>query len=114
MTSSLLRPPPIGALRRRLLLEAPSRTPDGAGGVSDGWATISIVWAAIHPRHGYEAFDGGRVEGRVTVDIWVRPRPDILPSHRLRLGKRVFNIRAILRGDEIVNRMRLICEERDQ
>ena len=63
---------------------------------------------------GSEMFDGGRVEGRVTHDIWIRTRSDIAPGHRLRLGSRMFNIRAVLKPDPFVNRMRLICEERDQ
>lgn len=112
--SSLLRPPPIGALRRRLTLEALDRTSDGAGGASEIWLPITSLWGAIHPRHGSEIFNGGGVEGRVTCDIWIRPRHDIIPGQRLRLNARVFNIRAVLRTDEIVNRMRLLCEERDQ
>ena len=72
-----------------------------------------VVWAAIHPRHGFESFDGGRVEGRVSHDIWVRPRADFAPGQRLRLDGRLFNIRAVLRPDQFVNRMRLVCEERD-
>lgn len=114
MTLSYLKPPPIGALRRRLTLEAVDQTSDGAGGVSEAWTTIATLWAAVHPRHGYEIFHGGRTEGRITHDIWIRPRADIMPGHRLRLNTRIFNIRAILRPDEIVNRIRLVCEERDQ
>ena len=113
MTSSLLKPPPIGALRRRITVEAATRSPDGAGGVTAAWTTLTSLWAAIHPRHGSEAFDAGRVEGRISHDIWIRPRTDIIPGQRIRLGARLFNIRAVLVPDQIVNRMRLICEERD-
>ena len=113
MTSSLLKPPPIGALRRHMTVEALTGTSDGAGGVTSTWAPVTTIWAAIHPRHGSEAFDGGRVEGRIFCDIWIRPRTDIVPGQRLRLGARLFNIRAVLLADQIVNRMRLVCEERD-
>ena len=111
--TSLLKPPPIGALRRRLTLETLERTSDGTGGNIDTWTTAATLWAAIHPRHGSETFDGGRVEGRVTHDVWIRPRPTIAPGQRLRLNARLFNIRAVLQPDPFVNRMRLICEERD-
>lgn len=114
MTSSIRKPPPIGALRRRLTLEAPNRVADDAGGTMDTWVTVATLWAAIHPRTGSETFAGARVEGRVTHDIWIRPRSDIMPAQRLRLDTRLFNIRAVLRPDEIVNRLRLVCEERDQ
>ena len=109
-----MKPPLIGALRRRLTLEVPDTVSDGAGGTTGEWSTIAVLWAAVHPRSGAEVFDGGRVDGRVTHDIWIRARGDIAPGQRLRLGSRVFNIRAVLRPDPFVNRMRLICEERDQ
>ena len=112
-TSTFLKPPPLGSLRRRITVEQLTGTADGAGGVASSWSTFATVWAAIHPRHGSEAFDGGRVEGRITYDVWVRPRADIIPGQRLRLGARLFNIRAVLLPDQVVNRMRLICEERD-
>jgi len=110
---SQLPPPAIGALRRRITVEALSGTPDGAGGIVSAWTTFATLWAAIVPRRGSEAFDGGRVEGRVTHDVWIRPRTDIIPGHRIRLGTRFFNIRAVLVPDQIVNRMRLVCEEHD-
>jgi len=113
MTSSLLKPPPIGGLRRRIVVEAQTGASDGAGGIATAWTPFVTLWAAVHPRHGSEAFDGGRVEGRVSHDVWIRPRTDIVPGQRLRLGARLFNIRAVLVPDQIVNRMRLICEERD-
>lgn len=109
-----LKPPPIGALRRRLVLEAPGTTPDGVGGSGEDWTTVAIVWAAIHPRFGSEYVQADRLEGRVTHDIWVRPRSDFAPGQRLRHEARVFDIRAVLRPDPYVNRMRLVCEERDQ
>lgn len=109
-----LKPPLIGALRRRLVLEAPGVTPDGAGGSGIDWTAVAVIWAAIHPRYGGEYVQADRLEGRVTHDIWVRPRPDFAPGQRLRLGARLFDIRAVLRPDPYVNRMRLVCEERDQ
>ena len=114
MTAAYLKPPAIGELRRRLVIELLQRAPDGAGGVTDTWSTLAEVWGAVRPRHGSESFDGSHVEGRITHDIWLRPRDDVFAGHRVRLGTRLFNIRAVLRPDEIVNRMRLICEERDQ
>ena len=112
--TSRLKPPQIGALRRRLVLETLTRTPDGAGGITGAWTAVAVLWGALHPRHGSELFDGGRVEGRITHDIWLRPYPGLAPGQRLRSGMRLFNIRAVLRPDEVVNRLRLICEERDQ
>ena len=113
MTTSLLKPPPIGALRRHMTVEALTGTSDGAGGITSAWTAVTTIWAAIHPRRGSEIFDGGRVEGRIFCDVWIRPRTDIVPGQRLRLGTRLFHIRAVLLPDQFVNRMRLVCEERD-
>lgn len=114
MTASL-KPPPIGALRRRLVLEALVQTSDGAGGRIGGWSQVAVIWGAVHPRHGTENFSSDGIEGRVTHDIWVRPRSDFAPAQRLRLNDgRLFNIRGALQPDPFVNRMRLICEQRNQ
>ena len=58
--TTTLKPPPIGALRRRLTLEALERTSDGAGGNSGSWTLVTILWAAIQPRQGSESFDAGQ------------------------------------------------------
>ena len=39
----------IGQLRHRLLLEAPSATPDGAGGTTSVFVPVVTVWAGLHP-----------------------------------------------------------------
>ena len=39
----------IGELNRRLVLEAPVETDDGAGGVTRSYATGATVWASIAP-----------------------------------------------------------------
>jgi SPP1 family predicted phage head-tail adaptor len=110
-----LKPPPIGALRRRLVLEVLDRNPDGIGGLTGTWTPVTTIWGAINPRAGFETFIGDAYEGRVTHDIWVRPRADITAACRLRLNDgRIFQIRAVLRHDECINRLRLICEQRNQ
>jgi hypothetical protein len=38
-----------GALDRRLVLEAPAETDDGAGGVSRSYTTVATVWALVTP-----------------------------------------------------------------
>lgn len=108
------RPPPIGMLRRRVILESFTRTSDGAGGSSnESWAPAAVLWAAVHPRAGGETFTADRMEGRVTHDVWIRPNASIVPGQRLRLTNRILNIRAVMQPDPFVNRMRLDCEERD-
>ncbi len=110
--SASLKPPPIGALRRRLKLEALDLASDGAGGLTGTWTPIAELWGAIYPRAGTETFSGDGVEARVTHDVWIRPRSDVRPGHRLRLlDGSLLNIRAVLTADVFLNRSRLICEQ---
>ena len=39
----------IGALRRRLTLEEPVETSDGAGGVTRGYVAVATLWAEVTP-----------------------------------------------------------------
>lgn len=110
--SSHSKPPPIGALRRRLRLEALDLAADGAGGLTGTWTQVAEIWGAVQPRTGLETFSGDGIEARVTHDVWIRPRSDVLAGHRLRLlDGRLLNIRAVLTPDVFLNRSRLICEQ---
>ena len=40
----------IGALNRRLVLEAPVETADGAGGVTRGYESAGALWASVERR----------------------------------------------------------------
>jgi SPP1 family predicted phage head-tail adaptor len=84
-----------GQLNRRLVLEAPAITPDGAGGVIRTYQTLTTVWAALMPvsARGGEVADG--VGTTVTHRITIRTGPDVTTRHRFRTGGRIFVIAAI-------------------
>ena len=84
-----------GALRHRLVLEQPLESPDGAGGVTRGYATVTTLWAAVMPvtARGDVVADG--VGATVTHRIIVRSGPDVTTRHRLREGARIFRILAL-------------------
>ncbi|SDN34618.1 head-tail adaptor [Lutimaribacter pacificus] len=91
-------------LSRRLVLEAPVRAPDGAGGVQRGWEVLGTLWAEVVARTGRErAGDGAQVSltgYRITVRAApeghaARPRPE----QRFREGGRVFRITAVAERD---------------
>ena len=50
-------------LNRKLVLEAPERVSDGAGGFSEAWVPLGVLWAEIAARTG-RAVDG--------VSLWDR------------------------------------------
>jgi head-tail adaptor len=91
-------------LNRRLVLEAPTRTADGAGGYSAGWAEVGVLWAEVVA--GALGEQGGvgtpiaRALHRITVraaPVGAEGRPK--PDQRFREGTRVFRILAVTERD---------------
>jgi len=103
----------IGALRRRVVLERPTRADDGGGGAVETWEAIAEVWAMIEANSGKEAVEADRRSGRRKVDVTIRYREDVAPHMRFRLGDRVLDIRAVLDEDGRRRFLKCNCEERD-
>jgi SPP1 family predicted phage head-tail adaptor len=91
-------------LNRLLVLEAPVRTPDGAGGFNETWTALGTVWAEVTSRTGTERdFAEATVSGAkykiilraAPFDSDRRPKPE----QRFREGNRRFTIRAVLEAD---------------
>jgi SPP1 family predicted phage head-tail adaptor len=87
--------PPIGAFRRRVRLEEPVATPDGAGGIIESWSPLAELWAAGTPLQGGEGLSHDRTAGHLTYEVWVRRRDDIRPACRLVDGTRILDIEAV-------------------
>jgi SPP1 family predicted phage head-tail adaptor len=104
---TLKSPRPIGALRRRLLLEAPVEALDGAGGRLLSFETVAAVWAHVEWLSGDERWRGGRPEQVASHRITLRWRAGVGAGHRLRDGDQSFDIRAV--GDPDGGRRRLVC-----
>ncbi len=87
-------------LNRRLVLEAPERVADGAGGYVDGWIVLGEVWAQVTARSGREKQGEGVSVSNVGYRITVRGAPvgasnRPQPDQRFREGARVFRILAV-------------------
>ena len=108
-----MKAPSIADMRNRYTLEAPQRASDGAGGVYESWQSLAEIWGSMTGATGFETFTQGRIDGRVSHEICIRARADVAPGLRLRLGQRLFDIRAVLLGDTRRTRLRLLCDERD-
>lgn len=98
---------PVGALRRRLLLEAPVETPDSAGGQLRNFETVAAVWAQVEWLSGDERWRGERPEQAASHRISMRWRGGVDAGQRLRDGDQIFDIRAV--GDPDGSRRRLVC-----
>ncbi len=91
-------------LTRSLVLEAPVRAPDGAGGYAESWAALGALWAEVVPGSGRDVAGQevtlASVAYRVTVRGAVQgaaSRPK--PGQRFRDGARLFAILAVSERD---------------
>ena len=101
----------IGALRDRLALETPGRTDDGGGGAAVTWTAVAELWAFVRPISGEERLRADQVAGRITHEVFIRHRPDVVPAMRFRAGARVLEITAVLDAGRR-HRLKCLCEER--
>lgn len=91
-------------LNRPLVLEAPARVPDGAGGFAQTWSVLGTLWAEVVARTGREVTDGTAQLSSTGYRITVRAAPygaasRPAPEQRFRDGARVFRIGAVTDRD---------------
>jgi SPP1 family predicted phage head-tail adaptor len=81
-----------GELRTRLVLEQPVDTPDGSGGVTRSYASVTTLWAALIPIAARAEVVADSLADTITHRVVIRSRTDVTTRHRLRAGARVFRI----------------------
>lgn len=91
-------------LTKRLVLEGPVRTPDGAGGFSEDWQELGTIWAEVTPRTGGTRSGEAVSLSATGFQITVRAAPQGAPSRpragqRFRDGVRLFRIEAVTERD---------------
>ena len=94
----------VPRLNRRLILEAPTRVADGAGGYVEEWAVLGVHWAAVTARTGRETQVAAVAMSTVPHRIVVRASPvghsaRPVPDQRFRDADRVFHIRSVAEAD---------------
>lgn len=90
-------------LNRQLVLEAPERVSDGAGGFTQSWVPKGTLWAEVKARTGRERTEAATPVSAVSYKITVRAAPvgaaqRPAAEQRFRDGTRVFVIRAVADG----------------
>jgi head-tail adaptor len=93
-----MRPPFL--LNRRLVLEEVTRQPDNAGGYTETWAELGVVWADMRAGTGRERDMSGMPVSRVPYRVVVRAAPvgapsRPMPGQRMRDGDRIFLVEAV-------------------
>lgn len=103
----------IGDLRQRVGIERAVRVMDDGGGADEEWEMLAEVWASVTPLTGSERVEADAINANVSHEIWMRHRSDVSPDMRLRLGPRLFDVRAVMDVEERRRFLRCLCEERD-
>lgn len=101
-----------GLLNRRLVLEAPVETPDGAGGVTRSYESVATLWAAVTPLSSREQTDAVQRGVAITHRIRLRFSADITSRHRFRDGDRIFRIVSLRDRDGRRRFLQIEAEER--
>jgi SPP1 family predicted phage head-tail adaptor len=109
----MTKPITIGDLRTRLLLEAPARTSDGAGGAAIAWTTVAELWAAVRPLTGDEELALDRVAGTLRHEIVIRYREGVSLQMRFRDGARLYDIRSAFDPDGRRHWLKCIADATD-
>lgn len=86
--------PPIGARRRRYVLERFVDDPDGFGGHLRRFVAGPLLWGTLDSTGHAERTRGGRSDAVATHRIRIAYRADVTPAMRLTSGPRRFAIRA--------------------
>lgn len=93
----------IGALDRRVTIEAPVRTEDGAGGATVSWSHVATVWGRVETLSATERDRTGRLDGIATHRVTIRAHSGVTSGQRIVLGERILTILATRpagRGDQ--------------
>jgi len=80
------------------------RQSDGAGGFSETWTALGVIWGEVSAGAGRKSSQGSAPLSAVSWKITVRNAPidhpeRPIPEQRLRDGNRIFNIHAVAERD---------------
>jgi SPP1 family predicted phage head-tail adaptor len=81
-----------GALDRRLALQAPVESDDGAGGVTRAFTTIARVWAQVTPVAMRAEVAAARLGAALRFRILIRRRDDVTTAHQFVDGTTVYRV----------------------
>jgi SPP1 family predicted phage head-tail adaptor len=89
-------------LTRRLVLEAPDRVPDGAGGYVETWVARGTLWGEVTLRGAGREVDA--TASRLNLKVTIRAVPQGSPARpsaamRFRDGARLYRIEAVTEAD---------------
>ena len=84
-----------GDLNRRLVLQTPSETDDGAGGVTRDYAPETKLWAQVVPQAMLADIGADSLGALLRYRIVIRKRDDVTLRHRFQEGDAIYRIIAV-------------------
>lgn len=101
-----------GALRRRVTLQRPVEAQDGTGQPVVTWTAVDTVWANVRPLQGRELFTAQAVHAKLTTEVTIRYRSDVLSTWRVVVGSQTYElVQDPIDMDDRRKYLLLLCEE---
>jgi SPP1 family predicted phage head-tail adaptor len=101
----------IGALQTRVIIETPSETPDGLGGVKRNWVSGEAVWCDISTLSTQQRLEAEQLGQTLTHRVTMRWRANLTTQMRLRRAGQVLAIRGVSDPDNARRELVCLCEE---
>lgn len=101
----------IADLRHRVTLQSNARADDGGGGGVAYWIDEGTVWARVAPLSGYQRLAAEQLQATVTHTITIRYRDAVYAGMHVKFGTRIFDVKAVIDGEERHRWLALMCEE---
>lgn len=99
-----------GRLDQRVTIERATITQDDWGQVTETWAPLATVWAAVEPLNGREFIAAASVQSEVTTRMRLRYRNDLASTDRITHEGTVYDIQAIINPRSGDAELVLMCE----
>ena len=100
-----------GALRNEVWIKSPTATTDTYGDTTISWGTVAVCWASIEPLRGREWVASGMENSEITARCRIRYYSGILPTMRVYLGSRTFEIVSVIDPNERNAELELMVKE---
>ena len=98
------------SLRETVTVQRKQAAPDGLGGQTITWATLSTPRAKVKPLSGREALQAMQLQASITHRVYVRYGVDVTPADRLLLRGEPLQVRAVINMEMADRWLELTCD----
>lgn len=99
-----------GRLDQRVTIERVTYTQDPMGGMTEEWAPLVTLWAAVEPLNGRELFAASTTLSETTTRVRIRYRPDLTVIDRINHNGTLYDITAIINPKSGDRELVLMCK----